>query len=610
MSASSVASNARGAHLEALIETSPVGVVVFDAATGHPESFNREARRIVEPLRSPGQLLEALLETVTTRRGDGREVALKEYPLARQLDNAETVRAEEITISVPDGSSISVLVNATPVLSDDGTVVSVVVTMQDLAPLQELERQRSEFLGLVSHELRAPLMSIKGSADTLLGGGSDLDPAEVRAFHRIIQSQAEHMRGLIADLLDAERIEAGTLTVQPEPSEVAPLLDRARNTFMSAGGRHAILVDIPSDLPPVMADRRRVVQVFNNLLANAARQAPESSPIRVEATSGGDHVSITVSDEGRGIAPEHLPLLFRKHSSQIVGEERQAGAGLGLAICRGLVEAHGGRIWAESAGEGQGARFTFQLPLAPGTAHAADSSDVGRRSEERRGHIPILAVDDDPHILRMVRDALAQAGYAPVVTDDPGKVPELLRTKSPHLVLLDLMLPGVDGIELMKRVPELADRPIIFISAYGRDETIAQALEAGAADYIVKPFSHTELTARVGATLRKKAGPKAFVLGDLAIDYERRRVSVSRREISLTAKEYDLLHLLSRNAGRVTRSDSLRRQLWANHNPSGPDPVRNFIKNLRRKLGDSAAEPTWIFNERGVGYRMPKPDHS
>ena len=157
------------ADLEALIDTSPVGVVVFDGGTGKPVSFNREARRIVEGLSMPKQPLEELLTVVTCRRGDGREVNLAEFPIAQQLSNAETVRAEEIVLEVPDGRSVTMLVNATPICSSGGAVESVVVTMQDLAPLEETERLRAEFLSLVSHELRAPLTSIKGSTTTVLG---------------------------------------------------------------------------------------------------------------------------------------------------------------------------------------------------------------------------------------------------------------------------------------------------------------------------------------------------------------------------------------------------------------------------------------------------------
>ena len=149
--------------LEALVETCPVGVVVvvFDGGSGALVSFNREARRIVEHLRTPGGELEELLDVFACRRGDGREVPLAEFPLAQQLSSAETVRAEEIALSVPDGRSVTTLVNATPIRSADGAVESMVVTLQDLAPLEKLERQRAEFLSMVSHELRTPLISIK-----------------------------------------------------------------------------------------------------------------------------------------------------------------------------------------------------------------------------------------------------------------------------------------------------------------------------------------------------------------------------------------------------------------------------------------------------------------
>ena len=122
-------------------------------------------------------------------------------------------------------------------------------------------------------------------------------------------------------------------------------------------------------------------------------------------------------------------------------------------------------------------------------------------------------VDDDPQTLRHVRDPLVEAGYAPLATGDPQELPGLVKSHKPHLVLLDLLLPGTDGIELMARVPELADLPVIFLSAYGRDETIVKALDAGAADYIVKPFSPTELTARVRAALRRRADPEPFRSG-------------------------------------------------------------------------------------------------
>ena len=361
----------------------------------------------------------------------------------------------------------------------------------------------------------------------------------------------------------------------------------------------------------MLADGPRIVQVLNNLLANAARHSPGSSPVRVAAAHDGTHVAVSVTDEGKGIPADRLPRLFRKYAGPGDGDAKPGlrGSGLGLAICKGLVEAHGGRIRAESAGPGRGARFTFTVPAAgdpvraPGAARGR-APPAGRNGEPP----PVLVVDDDPRMLRFVRDALAQAGYAPLATGDPGEISGIVGTQRPCLVLLDLMLPGTDGIELMETLPELADIPVIFISAYGRDETVARALEKGAADYLVKPFSATELTARIQAALRKRAGPETFVLGDLEVRYEERRVAVGGRPVRLTATEFELLRLLTLNAGRVSTYESLIRQVWNGPDPGDPDRVRTFIKQLRRKLGDDPARPRYILNERGVGYRVPKPE--
>ena len=380
--------------LETLVNTSPVGVLVFDAGTGALNSINREARRIVSGLCMPGGSAEQLLEVLSFRRADGREVSLAEFPLAEALSTGEAVRAEEIVIQAPDGRSVSTLVNATPIRSEQGEVESVVVTLQDLTPLEEMERLRAEFLGMVSHELRTPLSTIKGSATTLLEAASDLDPAEMLQFFRIINQQADYMRDLIGDLLDVARIETGTLPVAAGIVEVAALVDEARNMFLRGGGRDNLRIDLPPDLPLVTADRRRIVQVLNNLLSNASRSSPESSAIRVSAVLTDSHVAVSVADDGVGISAERLPRLFRKFSPMEGNEGRRdlEGSGLGLAICKGIVEAHGGRIWAESDGPGLGARFTFTLPVAQegGTGAAARPAQPSARlrqgEEEAAAH--------------------------------------------------------------------------------------------------------------------------------------------------------------------------------------------------------------------------------
>ena len=600
--------------LETLIDTSPIGVVVLDAVTGAPKSFNREVQRLVGRLRNPEQTTEDLLGVIAFRRDDGQEVSLREFPLIELLSRGETLRAEEIVLSVSDGRSVSVLLNATPIISEEGVVESVIVTLQDLAEMEELERLRAEFLAMVSHELRAPLTSIKGSAATVLSSQSDLDPAVVRQYFRIIEDQADHMNDLVAGLLDVARIETGTLAVSPEPAEVAVLVDRARNEFVSSGGRNRLEIEIEPGLPLALADRRRIVQVLRNLLSNAARNSPESSVIRITAALEGVHVAFSVADTGRGIPAERLPHLFRKFS-RVQAEEHGGDTGLGLAICKGIVEAHGGRIWAESEGPGLGARFTFTLPTVEdarrGEAVVLPPVSAVRHAKEADAPVRVLAVDDDPQTLRYVRDALISSGFAPTVTGEPEEALRLVEEEMPQLVLLDLMLPGKDGTELMKEILEISKVPVIFLSAYGREDIIAKAFDAGADDYVVKPFSPTELAARIRAALRRRAAaePSApYVRGSLVIDYAERRVTLAGRTISLTATEYRMLVELSANAGRVLTYEHLLERVWGATEPGDVRPMRTMVSKLRRKLGDTPGNPAYIFTEPRVGYRMPKGD--
>ena len=603
------------ADLEALIDTSPVGVVVFDAGTGKLKSYNREAHRIVEKLLDPGQPVEELMDILSVQRADGSEIVLENTDPAQVFTDTTTIRAEEIVLVVPDGRKITTLVNATPIGPEQGEVETVVVTMQDMTSREDLERMRTEFLGMVSHELRAPLASIKGCAATASVTSSKLDPAEAQQFFRIIEEQADHMRELISDLLDVVHIDVGTLSVAPVPSDLAAMVDQARNMYLSSGGRQPVSMDLPNDLPRVRADRQRIVQVLVNLLTNAARNAPASSAIQVRAVLEDNHVAISVIDEGRGIPEDRLPYLFQKFVQS--GREdrgRGVGEGLGLAICRGLIEAHGGRIRAQSEGEGLGTRFTFTLPVVELTATETEVIQTsGKRHTVRvdRQKPCVLAVDDDPLALVNIRETLEDAGFTILVTGDPKEVPDLIESRQPDLVLLDLMLPETDGIALMQSVPAMADQPVIFLSAYGRDETIVRALESGAVDYIVKPFSPSELVARIQSALQKHNGaPESFRSGGLQINYEARKVTLDGQTLKLTATEYELLRLLSVNAGRVVTYDRLLRSVWRSSNTGDARVVHAFVKKLRQKLGDDRRNPTYIFTEHRVGYRMAGPEQA
>ena len=244
-------------RMEALVRDSPVGMLVIDAETRAIVLVNDEIERIIGIPNTLGSSLDLYHQITLYRRMDGREYAVEERPLARLLNGGEPARAEEILFVRPDGETVVVLINTTPIYSEDGRIESVVAVIQDLTPIEELERTRSEFLGMVSHELRAPLAAIKGSAATVLGASVPFDAAESRQFFRIIERQADLMRDLISSLLDMTRIEAGTFSVTPEPVDLIYPLDDARSAFLRGGGRNPVEMEVAPDMPPVSADRQR-----------------------------------------------------------------------------------------------------------------------------------------------------------------------------------------------------------------------------------------------------------------------------------------------------------------------------------------------------------------
>ena len=600
------------ADLEALVNTSPVGVLVVDVASRTVVMANREARRIVGA--PPAGARDATQDVwgLTCRRMDGSEIAQDELPVVRAVREGETVQAEELVIERRDGTSVTTLINASPIRSEHGELVSVVSTLQDMTPLEDLERLRGEFLAMVSHELRAPLTSIKGAAATVRDSSMPLDPAEVGQFFGLIEDQADHMRDLINDLLDMTRIEAGTLSVSPEPTDLGPVIDQAKRAFLSSGHRHSIDIETASSLPLVWADRRRIAQVLHNLLSNAAANSREWSTITVSGSPEETHVAVSVTDQGAGIAPERLGLLFTKFSG---GHDRgadrsQTGYGLGLAICKGIVEAHGGRIRAHSEGEGQGATFTFTIPALDEPAAGTAGPDDGEAQPAPSKVETILVIDDDPQALRYVRNTLARAGYTPVVTSDPDELEHLLEAERPHLVLLDLVLPATNAFEIIRRIPKILNVPVIILSGRGDDNKVAEAFELGASDYVVKPFSPTELLARIAAALRRQAlsqHTEPYRVADLTVDYITRTVTVRGRATKLTPTEYKLLSELCTNAGRALSYEQLLARIWDQDSGSDLQRVRTLVKDLRVKLGDNARNPTYILTVPGVGYRAATP---
>ncbi len=605
------------ADLEALLNISPVGILVFDGKTGVLKSANDETRRVFGSLKQTSRTLEEIIQVVPLRRANGSDIPVEEIPPMRALKKGESVSADEVVFHLPDGRGITTLVNARPVYGEDGNPMSVVATIQDISPLEEIKRQRAEFLGDVSHQLRTPLAAIKGSTSTLLSLSYPPGPTETRQFLRVIDEQADRMHNLINDLVDMTQIETGTLSVNAEPVQIADLLEEARDAHVRAAeSSGSVELVIPSTLPRVMADRRRILHVLRNLLVEVSGYSSRSPMVRISASPSDFHVAVTVENQGVGAGSGSPQQQLERISSVAAGVAERANGtgGLGIAICEGIVEAHGGRLSVKGEG-GRGNGFTFTLPLADDAALAAGTEPglSGANLNAPRGQIRILAIIENPETGRYVRNTLLQGGFTAVVIGDLDEAERLIENQKPRVVILEPTLAGAERFEALVRVRGFTDAPIIVVAGHGWEQHIGHAFELGASDYITLPCTSSELLARVGVALRMgsvagwREPSSPYLYGDLVIDYLERQVTVAGRPVHLTATEYKLLTELAMAAGRVLSHERLLSLVWGPLHNDDPRIVRTYVKELRRKLGDDAVHPTYIFTRIGVGYRMPRP---
>ncbi len=238
------------------------------------------------------------------------------------------------------------------------------ILFRDITREKELDQMKTQLLSIVSHELRTPLAAIKGFATTLLRDDVSWDEATQRDFVKIIDEESDRLGELIDNLLDMSQAEVGTLRIDQEPVHLRNLVREAKDRAARRSEAHWFVVDLPSHLPRVLADPRRVRQVLNNLLENAIKYSPNGGQITITCEVEVDHVVVSVADQGQGIPPEYLDRIFdRFFQVDSKSTRKTGGIGLGLSIAKGIVEAHGGRIWAEST-PGQGSIFRFTLPLA------------------------------------------------------------------------------------------------------------------------------------------------------------------------------------------------------------------------------------------------------
>jgi two-component system CheB/CheR fusion protein len=375
-----------------------------------------------------------------------------------------------------------------------GTLADVTQRVQAEEAARQADRRKDVFLATLAHELRNPLAPILNAAHLLRQ--SEISSAEVTWVHGLIDRHARHLAHLIDDLLDVSRITAGKISLRKEVFSVKTALDRAIEMNAPAAGRrrHRLEVNDPGlSAMFVYGDLTRITQVLSNLLDNAVKYTPEGGLIRVRAVATGGQVALTVEDNGLGMAPELIPLLFDLFE-QAHGDSPavKAGLGIGLSVVRSLVTMHGGTVEATSAGPGSGSQFTVRLPLCDAPISATPATPVAGASVHTKRRV--LIVDDNEDAALSLAAVLDRHEVRVAMT--AAQALEVLQYFHPEFMFLDLGLPDMSGYEVATRVRETpGGRKIrlVALTGYGQPEDQECTRRAGFDHHIVKPASPDEI---------------------------------------------------------------------------------------------------------------------
>ncbi len=294
----------------------------------------------------------------------GRLLEDEEYLYRETLRTGVRSEATDRFFRPPDGRRIPVAISSAPIFDARGNAVAAVEVVRDITHEREAETLKDQIISLVSHELRTPLGHIKGFASSLLEPDVEWDEATQRDFITEIDREADRLAALVSDLLDMSKIEsAGAASLEKGHVRPAELVQQALAAVSRATSDHMVANEVPADLPEIVADGPQIERVVANLVENAAKYSDPGTTIRLTARTEGGEFTCCVADEGPGVPPEYRDQIFEKFFRIKSGRPRTPGTGLGLPICKGIIEAHGGRIWLESE-EGKGSTFCFSLPAA------------------------------------------------------------------------------------------------------------------------------------------------------------------------------------------------------------------------------------------------------
>jgi len=399
-----------------------------------------------------------------------------------------------------------------------GEAVHMIGTCQDITErkraeeeLREADRQKDEFLAMLSHELRNPLAPILSAIEIIESAGPGEE--ELRAtYQAMIARQVQHMKRLLDDLLDVSRVSQGKIQLRKQPVELSSLLLQAVEISqpLILQKQQQLTLNLAQQRLPLTADPTRIVQVFANLLNNAAKFTNPGGHIKLSAALQCGEAVVVVQDDGAGISAELLPRIFDLFVQGTRAFDReQGGLGIGLTMVRTLVKMHGGSVQAASDGPGRGSAFTVRLPLQPEATLPAHPPRPAEAVAASR--MNVLVVDDNVDAARAMAHVLQLSGHRVTLAHDGPGALAAAAAESPELVLLDIGLPGMDGYAVAERLRQAGhDRlALVAVTGYGRDEDMRRATEAGFDHHLVKPIDATvlrqvvaQMSARISGNLK------------------------------------------------------------------------------------------------------------
>jgi signal transduction histidine kinase len=364
------------------------------------------------------------------------------------------------------------------------------------AKLAQADRLKDEFLAMLAHELRNPLAPLRNAAEILQ---TDAIAAEEReqALH-ILSRQIENMTRMIDDLLDVSRITEGKIELRKQPVSLAAVIHAATSLVRSecAAKNQELTVSLTEEPVFLLADSTRLEQVFGNLLANASKYGGDGCRISVSAERSGSDVIVRVTDNGTGIEPELLPRIFDLfvQASRTL-DRRHGGLGIGLTLVQRILKLHGGTIEAHSEGLGHGAQFIVRLPVLT-SAPASRAAPTRPASSAAESSKRLLIVDDNTDSARSLAILQSRLGHETRTAFSGTEALEVAAEFKPHIVVLDIGLPGMDGFEVARQIralPDLSDVFLIAMTGYGSAESRAEGHKAGFDAFLVKPIDLGEL---------------------------------------------------------------------------------------------------------------------